>query len=298
MAKPHIQVAIALLFHQNQVLVGWREAKQHQGNKHEFPGGKVESGETAMDACRRETLEEVGIDIQLWHSFDDIYHEYEDVIVSLHLFHASVTAEQCQKIQAPWTWYSREVLHTLNFPKANQAIIARLQWPHILKISDNLNELTHLDRQQYMYWRHGHSEQQQSIMQLDVHQFAQLIVNLIDWKLLDETRQKSVAAVHLRQNQLMQMQAADLSLGVMYIAACHDEESLQHAQGIGCDAVILSPIQSTQTHEGQQPLGWHTLNMWAKNIDIPIYALGGLSPQDVQTAQQFGAYGVAGIRAF
>ncbi len=39
MSKPTIHVAIAILLHQGKVLVGWREANQHQGNKHEFPGG-------------------------------------------------------------------------------------------------------------------------------------------------------------------------------------------------------------------------------------------------------------------
>lgn len=41
MNKPIVQVAIGILLHQSKVLVGWREAKQHQGNKHEFPGGKL-----------------------------------------------------------------------------------------------------------------------------------------------------------------------------------------------------------------------------------------------------------------
>ena len=50
MSKPTIHVAIAILMHQDQVLVGWREATQHQGNKYEFPGGKVENAETPMAA--------------------------------------------------------------------------------------------------------------------------------------------------------------------------------------------------------------------------------------------------------
>lgn len=59
MAKAIVDVAIAILLHKSKVLVGWRQADQHQGNKHEFPGGKVELGESPEQACRREIYEEV-----------------------------------------------------------------------------------------------------------------------------------------------------------------------------------------------------------------------------------------------
>ena len=70
MAKATVDVAIAILLHKSKVLVGWRQANQHQGNKHEFPGGKVELGETPEQACRREIFEEVGIGLKDWHVFD------------------------------------------------------------------------------------------------------------------------------------------------------------------------------------------------------------------------------------
>ena len=84
MAKPSIHVAIALLFYRGKVLVGWRNAEQHQGNKHEFPGGKFEEKETPIQACRREVMEEVGIDLTDWHNFDFVQHDYDDLQVNLH----------------------------------------------------------------------------------------------------------------------------------------------------------------------------------------------------------------------
>ncbi len=41
MPKPIVDVAIAILIHRGKILVGWREEQQHQGGKHEFPGGRL-----------------------------------------------------------------------------------------------------------------------------------------------------------------------------------------------------------------------------------------------------------------
>ena len=65
MPKPIVDVAIAILIHRGKILVGWRGEQQHQGGKHEFPGGKVEQGETPEEACRREIYEEVGIGLKI-----------------------------------------------------------------------------------------------------------------------------------------------------------------------------------------------------------------------------------------
>ena len=188
MSKPSVHVAIAMLFHRGKVLVGWRNADQHQGNKYEFPGGKVEDGENPEQACRREVLEEVGVDISNWHVFDFIRHEYEDIVVNLHLFYAQVSDLALVNIQPPWAWYRREQLLDLNFPKANQAILQRLLWAHQIQISDQLEKVQHLASDKFFYFRTEANEQaQQQIEQLDEQVLSKLIVNVDLWcKLLDK----------------------------------------------------------------------------------------------------------------
>ena len=179
MSKPSVHVAIAMLFHRGKVLVGWRNADQHQGNKYEFPGGKVEDGENPEQACRREVLEEVGVDISNWHVFDFIRHEYEDIVVNLHLFYAQVSDLALVNIQPPWAWYRREQLLDLNFPKANQAILQRLLWAHQIQISDQLEKVQHLASDKFFYFRTEANEQaQQQIEQLDNQVLSKLIVNV------------------------------------------------------------------------------------------------------------------------
>lgn len=299
MAKDTVDVAIAILLHKAKVLVGWRQANQHQGNKHEFPGGKVEAGETPEQACRREIYEEVGIGLKEWHAFDVIRHEYEDIIVNLHLFHAFVPDELLNLIHQPWAWYSRDQLIDLNFPKANAAILQRLSWPHLIKISDQIDALP--QQQVLLYWRIQTDDIQQIEQQLDAlkdDQLRKLIINLDLWQKLNVELQNKIQTIHLKQSQLMSLSKGGLIVGKRFIAACHDAVSLQHAQQIGCDAVLLSPVHATETHPDTKVLGWDRFQELAQNSDIPIFALGGVAPADLEQAQKHHAYGLAGIRQF
>ncbi len=298
MSKPVIDIAIGLLLHRGKVLVGWRQAKQHQGNKYEFSGGKVESGESPEEACRREIYEEVGIGLSQWYVFDRIQHEYDDIVVNLHLFYAYVPDDLMQLIQQPWTWYARERLTQLNFPKANDSIIQRLVWPHYIKISHQLSDFRP-EANSLFYWR---VEPDQFLAE-DVHRYSledlqKLILNIEAFQQLPSDLKPLIKTLHLKQHQLMQCRKGDLQRGTRYIAACHDLVALQHAEQIGCDAVLISPIKNTQTHPEHKALGWETLAQWIQHTHILVFALGGLHPDDLVKAQQHGAYGIAGIRNF
>ncbi|WP_130802997.1 NUDIX domain-containing protein [Acinetobacter ihumii] len=298
MPKPIIDIAIGLLFYHGKVLVGWREAKQHQGNKYEFPGGKVEQGESPEDACRREIYEEVGIGLKQWYPFDLIQHEYDDVIVNLHLFYTYVPENLLGLIQPPWTWYSRDQLTQLNFPKANEAIIQRLVWPHFIKVGSHVHALN-LAHDSLLYWRVDTEQfQAQDLLQYSPSVLAKLILNVEHFQQLPNTLKIMIKTLHLKQHQLMQLKKGDLNTGKRYIVACHDRVALQHAEHVGCDAAFISPIQTTQTHPDTKALGWQTLSEWSTSSNLLIFALGGLHPDDLIKAQQSGAYGIAGIRHF
>ncbi|MHC0017219.1 NUDIX domain-containing protein [Acinetobacter pittii] len=298
MPKPIVDVAIAILIHRGKILVGWREEQQHQGGKHEFPGGKVEQGETPEEACRREIYEEVGIGLKDWHQFDYIHHEYDDIIVNLHLFHSYVPDELLNLIHQPWAWYTRDQLLHLNFPKANKNIIKRLYWPHLIKISNTLSTVE--SSEALLYWRIENESEQyiEQLTALNEGQRSNLIINVDIWRQLSPELQKQIKTVHLKQSQLMNLHKGDLKVGVRYIAACHDAVSLKQAQQIGCDAVFISPVKPTTTHPEAVALGWERFSDLAQNSQIPVFALGGVHPDDLATAQQHGAYGLAGIRNF
>ena len=166
------------------------------------------------------------------------------------------------------------------------------------KISDQIDLLKDLPEQQVLYWRVPASpEHILKIAELSVEQLARVIVNIELWKGLNPLQQQAVAAIHLKQSQLMQLSKGELNVGQRYIAACHDRSSAEHAQEIGCDALLLSPVLDTLSHPNSETLGWEQLSLIAEEIHIPIFALGGLQLADLAKAQSYGAYGIAGQRS-
>ena len=81
-------------------------------------------------------------------------------------------------------------------------------------------------------------------------------------------------------------------------ASCHNLTELRHAQRIGIDFVVLAPVLPTLTHPDKEPMGWQEFAELVSQVNIPVYALGGLTEADLEIAQAAGAQGIAAIRAF
>jgi 8-oxo-dGTP diphosphatase len=79
-------------------------------------------------------------------------------------------------------------------------------------------------------------------------------------------------------------------------ASCHNAAELRRAETLGCDFALLSPVLATQSHSGAPHLGWENFAAIAGGASIPVYALGGLTHADMQTAWQHGAHGIALLR--
>ena len=79
-------------------------------------------------------------------------------------------------------------------------------------------------------------------------------------------------------------------------ASCHNAEELQHAGALELDFALLSPVLPTKSHPSAEHLGWEAFATMARASSIPVYALGGLQPEDMQTAWEKGAHGIALLR--
>jgi len=123
-------VVAGLIFNnQGKILVALRPPHVPQGNLWEFPGGKVEAGETGEQALKRELKEEVGITVIAAKPFQQYVHQYPDKKLFLDVWHVEkFSGEACaRESQQIVTWVSLSELKQLNFPEANHSLILALQ---------------------------------------------------------------------------------------------------------------------------------------------------------------------------
>lgn len=103
--------------------------------------------------------------------------------------------------------------------------------------------------------------------------------------------------VHLTGKQLLALEERPLGDEFLIGASCHNSQELVHADRIGVDFVVLSPVNKTKSHPEIDPLGFNKFEDLIKKINIPVYALGGMETSDLEAAWQHGAQGIATMRA-
>ena len=104
--------------------------------------------------------------------------------------------------------------------------------------------------------------------------------------------------VHLRSSQLAPLaERPVLAEGALLAASCHTAEDLAHAVRLRCDFVVLGAVKPTASHPGEPGIGWEAFAALREEVSLPVYAIGGLGPEDMGEARRYGAQGVAGIRA-
>nr|WP_247682427.1 8-oxo-dGTP diphosphatase MutT [Pseudoalteromonas sp. MMG013] len=126
-SKKVIEVAVGVIKTGSKIFISKRHESQHQGGLWEFPGGKVEIGETAFTALKRELKEEVNIDVLGSRELQIIEHDYGDKCVRLIVHIVDKFAGEAKGLEAQLCqWVEITSLNNYAFPAANQAIIDKL----------------------------------------------------------------------------------------------------------------------------------------------------------------------------
>lgn len=294
----------------SRILICRRDAHRHQGGLWEFPGGKVESGEDVRAALERELAEEVAIRPKRAWPLIRVPYCYPDKEVLLDVwrvtrFTGTAYGRQGQICQ----WVTRQALADFRFPAANHPIIGAASLPSRYLITPPLADPDHLLSGvvralslgcRLVQLRPG------ALSDVDLEELARLLLapiraaggRLLINRRLDIARRVDADGVHLSASQLRVLRQRPLPTGYLLAASCHNPAELARAHACGVDFAVLSPVCATPSHPGYVPLGWQTFADWIRDVPIPVYALGGVGPADLERAWRARAQGVAGIRGF
>lgn len=125
---PHYEVVAAVIAREDQLLIAQRPLEGMLGGLWEFPGGKVEAGETLAAGLRREIEEELGVEIEVGELITVVKHSYTHFKITLHAFACRLERGQPQSLGvADWRWVPLPELATFPFPRTDQKIIAALR---------------------------------------------------------------------------------------------------------------------------------------------------------------------------
>ena len=310
MARVHVAAAV-IRAADGRILIAKRPLDKHQGGLWEFPGGKVEAGETVEAALGRELAEELGIAVTAARPLIQVRHDYPDKQVLLDVW--QVTAFEGEPHGAegqPLAWVEPARLADYRFPAANRPIVTAARLPDRYLITPEGFSPAQLLNGMGQALDAGIRLLQlraPSLSQADYRTLAREAAALCAGRaqlMLKGPLEWAVdfpgAGWHLTAQQLRThaLQGRPIPAGQWLAASCHDAHELDLASAMGVDFVTLSPVLRTATHPQAEGLGWLRCAEWLSAFNQPAFLLGGLGPGDMAKALRAGAQGIAGIRAF
>ena len=306
-ATPVEVVAAVIERPDGSFLLAQRPAGKAYAGYWEFPGGKVEPGEPLAAALVRELHEELGIEVERAYPWIVQNYVYPHANVRLNFFrvrawHGEPHGREDQQL----AWQHVSKLEVAPLLPANAPVLRALELPFEYAITHAgeigaAEQLSRLDQRLAQGLRliqvrekgMSGSELERfaaAVIALARPHGAQVLINSDIWLAL----RLDADGVHLAAAQLTLLKQRP---PVRWCAAsCHSAAELQSAVQLGVDFVVLGPVRATPSHPGSVALGWEGFAALVRGASLPVFALGGMMPDDLETAWRSGAHGIAMVR--
>lgn len=304
-ARPLVNVAVAVVQRADgRVLLAERPRGKVSGGYWEFPGGKFDAGERAEQALARELHEEIGVELDRAHPWLTYDHAYPDKIVRLHFFrvtawHGTPHGREGQRV----SWEDPAAVSVAPLLPANDKVLQALNLPPLYAITAvakyGMTEfMTRLDRALKRGVRLIQVREREMAPE-QLAQFARRVIArarpyraavLVNG---DEllARKTGADGVHSTGAQLRRLTARPATR--LWAVSCHNAEELARAATLGADFVVLSQVLPTASHPGDPGMGWARFAELTRGCPLPVYALGGMKSELLDTARGYGAHGIA-----
>jgi 8-oxo-dGTP diphosphatase len=274
----------------------------------EFPGGKIEAGESIRAGLVRELHEELGIDVETAYPWLTHVFTYPHATVRLHFFRVTRwLGEPHGREDQRINWMRPDQPPLEPMLPANTPIFRALRLPSVYGITNaqELGERSFLKRlDATLALGLGLVQvREPSMRPAQLARFAGEVLSRCrehGAKVLlnrdaELAKKLGVDGVHLSSAQLMQIERRpEFSL---VSASCHNAEELLQATNLGLDFCVLGPVLATRSHPDAALLGWSGFAQLAADSSLSVYALGGLQPSDLVTVWSYGGHGIAMQRA-
>lgn len=308
MSSPPVRVAAAVLLRgDGQVLLAQRPPGKAYAGYWEFPGGKLEAGETPAAALARELHEELGITVRRASPWLVQEFVYPHAHVELHFFRVfEWEGELVGHDGQAFAWQTPGRYTMAPLLPANTRILAALELPPLYAIThaEAMGEAAFLARAERAFAAGLRLVQlrdktlpmpRRSALAAALLPLAQRCGARVLWNgTAEEARAAACDGVHWTAATLAA--AHERPRDLVVAASCHSHADLVRAGALELDFAVLGPVAPTPTHPQASPLGWDGFRRCIAGTRLPVYALGGLCREDLRAAIDHGAHGVALMR--
>ena len=309
-AAPLHVVAGVIRDARGRVLLAQRAPGKHLAGLWEFPGGKSDAGEAAVDALARELHEELGLVVESARPLIRVPHAYPQQAIVLDVWQVSAwsgqpVAREGQRL----AWVEADALVRLPMPAADRPVIDALRLPWRCLVTPALAPA-------------AEAELLAGIERACRRGIGMVRLRQPDWPLpaLAAMARRALATcrdhdtlllldgdarlaailgldgAHLAASALAALPTSFASSGHWLGVDCHDAQQLAAAVAAGARFATLSPVFAAAASGAGGALGWERCEELIAAVPIPVYVAGGLEGDDLDAAQMVGAQGIAASR--